>query len=404
MFLSKHELSMLSGRHGYAKQKSMEIIVALGKIFGADRLIDIRSVQVAGVSFHNLGDAGIEYIEGMATEGRIARGVNATLNPAGMDIKSWKSMGIAPSFARKQMRIVKAYSKIGIDATCTCIPYLINNRPRHGEHAAWSESSAVCYINSVIGAKTNREGGPSSLASAITGKTANYGFHISSNRKCEVAVDVKCSVSGEAEFGALGHAIGEKAKNRVLYIRGLDTGSITKRDMQSFCASSATYGATALFHIEGYTPDWRSAGRARKRIGIDKGDIKKSFSFINDKCDPDFIAVGCPHFWVEEIRMMARLLDGKKVAKEMWIFVPRSALEMMKRDFPEELGTIKKSGARLVADTCMAVAPLRGMFRCIATNSAKACFYARGSNSFSTMLCSTEDCVKYATGEEVKRK
>lgn len=402
MLLTKAEEDMLSGKHGYAKQKSMEIIVALGKIYGADRLIDVKSVQVAGVSYHNLGDAGIEYLENLAKDGRIARGVNATLNPAGMDIVKWKALGISKTFATKQMRIIRAYRKMGIKDCCTCVPYLDGNIPKCGEHAAWSESSAVCFANSVLGAKTNREGGPSSLASALTGKTANYGLHLNENRRAQVMVDVKCYLHGEADYGALGHAIAEKAKNRVLYIKGMDWREIKTREMQSFCASSATYGGTALFHIEGFTPEWKNSGKPKDKITIRRNDISKSYGFLSDGCNPDFVAVGCPHIWVYDVAELARLLEGRRIKKELWIFVPRSAKIFLKRKWPEHVRNIEKSGARLVCDTCMAVAPLKGRFNCMATNSAKACFYGRGSNDFKTMLCSMEDCVKYATGEKKK--
>lgn len=402
MILTREEKSMLSGRRGYAKQKSMEIVVALGKIYGADRLLDVESVQVAGVSYHNLGDAGIEYLESMAKDGRIAKRVNATLNPSGMDMVDWKSLGIGKDFAEKQKRIIMAYRKMGISDSCTCVPYLTGNFPRCGEHVSWSESSAVCYANSVLGAMTNREGGPSSLASAITGKTANYGFHLKKNRKAHVLVDVKYQPKGEADYGALGHAIANKVKNKVLFLKGLDWRAIKTREMQSFCASSATYGGTAMFHIRGFTPEWRSSGKPKSKITISRNDIKKSYEFLRDGCKPDFIAVGCPHLCAYDLAEIARLLDGKKVSKEFWIFLPRSEKIFLKRNHKDIVSKIEKSGAMLVADTCMAVAPLKGRFRCLATNSAKACFYGRGSNDFKTILCSLEDCVKYATVKDVK--
>ncbi len=396
MFLTKSEESLLKGESGNAARKSMEILVALGKIFGADKLIDIKSIQVAGVSYLNLGDAGLEYLESLAEDGKAEKGINATLNPAGMDLKEWLEMGIGYDFAGKQMRIINAYKKMGIRITCTCTPYLVGNLPKKGEHIAWSESSAVCYANSVIGARTNREGGPSSLASALTGKTANYGFHLDENRIAQVIVDVKCNLKSISDFSALGHAISEKAKNKVLYIRGIKKAS--QDELKSFCASTATYGGTALFHIEKLTPEWKSAGNPKEKTEISKNDLKKSYEFLNDDCEPDFIALGCPHCSLEEIMQIAKLLKGKKTKKETWICVSRAVLEFAQaKGMTKE---IEKSGAKLFADTCMAVAPLKGRFRCLATNSAKACFYGRGSNNFRTRLCSLEDCIKYATGEK----
>jgi predicted aconitase len=164
MQLTEEEKEILSGRRGEALEKAMEIVTALGEIYGADRLVPIRSAQIAGVSYKNIGDAGLELIEDFAKGGARVQ-VMSTLNPAGMDLKFWKDMGVPPKFAAKQKRIIDAYGKMGILTTCTCTPYDISNIALKGDHVAWSESSAVVFVNSVFGARTNREGGPSSLAS-----------------------------------------------------------------------------------------------------------------------------------------------------------------------------------------------------------------------------------------------
>jgi len=153
----------------------MEILSALGDIFGAEKLIDVKSVQIAGVSYHNLQEAGLEFLEEMAKDGKVR--VFTTLNPAGMDLQDWKKLGISPDFAEKQLKVIEAFAKMGVKTTCTCTPYLIGNRPNLGDHVSWSESSAVAFANSVLGAYTNREGGPSALASALTGKTPETTGH-----------------------------------------------------------------------------------------------------------------------------------------------------------------------------------------------------------------------------------
>lgn len=136
-------------------------------------MVAVRSVQVSGVSYHNLGDAALEWLEEMAQDGRVR--ALTTLNPAGMDLEAWQEQGIDPDFADKQLRVVEAYTALGIARTYTCTPYLIGNLPAPGEHVAWAESSAVSYANSVLGARTNREGGPSALAAAIVGRTSTTG-------------------------------------------------------------------------------------------------------------------------------------------------------------------------------------------------------------------------------------
>ena len=181
MDLTPEEQEMLAGAQGQATRKAMEILVALGTIYGAERMVPVTSVQIAGVSYDNLGEAGLQFLAEMADGGGQAR-VLTTLNPAGMDIENWQALGISPEFAESQQRVIDAFARMGVVTTCTCTPYLSGNVPHFGEHIAWAESSAVCYANSVLGARTNREGGPSALAAALTGRTPAYGYHLDEGR------------------------------------------------------------------------------------------------------------------------------------------------------------------------------------------------------------------------------
>ena len=181
MFLTKKEQEMCDGEYGETIRKSMDILVALGDIYGASKLVDITSAQVSGVSYKTIGDAGLEYLQDLASDGSGKAVINASLNPPGTDLDNWKELGFPEYFAVKQNEIVDAYAELGIFKTCTCTPYLVGNVPRFRDHVSWSESSAVAYVNSVIGARTNREGGPAALAAAIVGKTPLYGFHLEQN-------------------------------------------------------------------------------------------------------------------------------------------------------------------------------------------------------------------------------
>ena len=260
MQLTKQEQKMLDGEEGYAVRKSMEILTALGDIYGAKSLIKVGSVQVAGVSYNNLGDAGLEFLNELAKDGKVK--VLTTLNPAGMDLENWQQLGISPEFAEKQNLVIDAFQRMGILVSCTCTPYLIGNLPLFGEHVAWSESSAVTFANSVIGAKTNKEGGPSALAAAFVGKTPCYGLHLDENRVPDVHVQVKAELTKLSDWGALGYAIGKKAENKIPYITGIKTVDLD--ELKSFCASVVTYGAKPLFYIKGVTPGSRTANAAER--------------------------------------------------------------------------------------------------------------------------------------------
>lgn len=151
MNLTLEQQAMLAGEHGSATQKAMEILAALGTIYDADKLIPVTSVQIAGVSYANLGEAGLDFLSEIAEGGGRVR-VLTTLNPAGMDFENWQVLGISAEFAENQKRVIDVFARMGVITTCSCTPYLFGNTPHYGEHIAWAESSAVCYANSVLGA------------------------------------------------------------------------------------------------------------------------------------------------------------------------------------------------------------------------------------------------------------
>jgi predicted aconitase len=392
MQLTKEEENMLNGEEGYAVRKSMEILTALGDIYGADRLIKVGSVQVAGVSYHNLGDAGLEFLNELAKDGRVK--VLTTLNPAGMDLENWQNLGISEDFAAKQNLVIDAFSRMGILISCTCTPYLIGNLPRYGEHVAWSESSAVTFANSVIGARTNREGGPSALAAAFVGKTPNYGLHLDEKRVPTVHVQVNASLSKLSDWGALGYVIGKKAENKIPYITGIKEADLD--ELKSFCASVVTYGAQPLFYMQGITPGAENQAVPSESIAIEARDIKEAYDNINDQVtDIELVCVGCPHCSIKEIAEIAELLKGKQVAEntEFWVATSRFTKQLAdKRGYTD---AIERAGAKFACDTCMAVAPLKGRFKSLATTSAKGCFYSR-HNQMQTKMGSLRECVDAA--------
>ena len=395
MRLEQIEKDMLDGKHGKSAQKSMEILTTLGEIFGAECMVDVHGVQIAGVSYANLGEAGLEFLNEMAEDGKVR--VLTTLNPAGMDRENWRALGIDEEFAKNQNRAIDTFAKMGIITTCSCTPYLIGNAPHYGQHIAWAESSAVCYSNSVIGARTNREGGPSALAAALTGKTPKYGYHLDKNRHGQVLFKITASVKGTDEFGVLGKLIGDKLVElgkKIPYIVGIP--SATVEELKSFCASVATYGGTALFHMEEITPEYNKYTKPSEiAIEINQDDLDKTRTeLIDDDLEIDFVSIGCPHASIHEIAKIAKLLEGKKVKKEFWITTARPT-----KKIADEVGyskIIEDAGAKFAADTCCVVAPIKGRFKGIMVDSAKACYYGRAKNKFKVKIGSMEQCIEEA--------
>jgi predicted aconitase len=403
MYLTREEQSMLAGEQGKAAQKAMQILEALGRIYGAERMLPVSSVQIAGVSYDNLGDAGLEWLAEMADGGGRTR-VLTTLNPAGMDIENWQQLGIPPEFAEKQQRVIDAFARMGVITTCTCTPYLAGNEPALDDTIAWAESSAVCYANSVVGARTNREGGPSALAAALTGRTPEYGMHLPENRRPGVTVEVQARLAGTADFGALGKAIGERlealGRRAVPFITGIDATSMEQ--LKSFCASIATYGGLALFHMQGITPEADGYTPPGERFTISGDDLEAARRSLCDASpdEVDFVSLGCPHLSIDEVARIAELLQDKTVTKEFWITTSRPV-----KAAADRLGytaIIEASGAKFAVDTCCVVAPIRGRFRAMSTDSAKACYYAYSKNKFKTRLLDFDRVVKDAVVPRVR--
>jgi predicted aconitase len=397
MELTTLQQEMLIGKHGPATQKAMQILAALGEIYGAECMTPIISAQIAGVSYDNLGEAGLHFLSDLANGGGKTR-VLTTLNPAGMDVENGQAMGIPAAFATQQALVIDAFARMGVITTCTCTPYLSGNLPLYGEHIAWAESSAVCYANAVLGARTNREGGPSALAAALTGFTPAYGLHLDENRRPTLTVQVEAEARETAAFGALGRAIGTKmaarGADRLPYIRGVSSTSL--ENLKSFCASIATYGGVAMFHIPGVTPEAALYTPPAETLIITQADLDAAWEAMSDATsdEVDFVSLGCPHLSIAEIARIAELLAGKQVKKTFWITTARPIKHIADRMGYTKI--IEENGAVFATDTCCVVAPIRGRFHALATDSAKACYYASSKNQFKTLIRTFDEVVEEA--------
>jgi predicted aconitase len=392
MYLSKEEERMLVGELGYAAQKAMEILVALGKIYDAEKLVPITSAHISGVSYANVGEDGLEFLEELASDGRVL--VQTTLNPAGMDLDKWSLMGIDREFAENQLRVIDVYRRMGVKITCTCTPYLVGNEPRMGDHIAWSESSAVVYANSVIGAKTNRESGISALAAAITGRTPFYGLHLKENRQPTVEVRVP-QPNGEFEFACLGMIVGRLVGDGIPLFRGILHAE--PDELKALGAALASVGGVPMFHVDGITPEaGEYVDRFTERLTVTESDMKSVKEEYASEVDPDLIFLGCPHLSLMELKRIASFLAGKNVRKKLWLCCSKSVkLEADKLGITQ---VIEAAGGTVVCDTCPIVAPVKDLgVTAVATNSAKGAWYSRNLNNLCVRLLSTEECLREAT-------
>ena len=375
MYLTNAEERTLSGENGEVLERMFRLLVRLGEIYGADRMIPASSAQVAGVSYKSIGDPGVDFLEDYASKGATVK-IVTFLNPAGMDIEDWQKLNIPPSFAEKQLRIMEAFRKMGIVVSGTCTPYLAGNLPRFREHIAWSESSAIAFSNSVIGARTNREGGPSALAAALCGVTPNYGLHLDENRKPQFLVEVDATLEDSADFGALGYVVGKQVKNRIPYFKGIKDADTDQ--LKALGAAMAASGAVALYHIEDLTPEAHlMETKGLEKLSVSNKDVNETYSKLSTGKDPDIVILGCPHSSLKEIMTVSRKLEGKRLTKPLWICTSRMVKEAANRMGFTRI--IEAAGGKVVADTCMVVSPIEDMgYKTTAVNSGKAANYLPG--------------------------
>jgi hypothetical protein len=390
MYLDPGDEKILSGEKGETLQRMMELLVALGKVFGAELLVGIKSAQVSGASYKTIGEHGLAWLSSLDARAVVP----AVLNPIGMPRGRWEEMGIDADFAAKQREVIAAYERLGVKLECTCTPYYLH-ATSFGDHLAWSESSAVSYANSVLGARTNREGGPGALAAALVGKTPCYGLHLKENRRPDMIVEVP---SGDknwsiARYGALGYHAGKLVGNKIPYFKGIKPDP---DQMKALGAAMAATGAVALYHVDTITPEakkiiYNLAGL--EVITIEPAEIDSLFTEI----PVDAVAVGCPHCSPGELIRIAQLLEGKTVSRPLYIFTSQGVIDKN----PKTVSKIERSGARVFADTCMVVSPVMERYPAIMVNSGKALAYVPDMCGAVTRIGSIEECIAIATSQSL---
>ncbi len=344
----------------------MQLLVAIGELAGAERLVPITSAHVSGASYKLIGDPGLEFLEDFARDARVA--VPTTVNPLGTDLRQWKDLGVPEAFAASQARVARAYEAMGANPVYSCTPYLLGSRPGLGEHVAWAESNAVCFANSVLGARTNREGGPSALAAAVVGATPDYGLHQDAGRRPTLVFDVRAKVHGIG-FSLLGLLAGKETGDGIPYFRGF---AATEEDLKWLGAAVASSGSVGMFHLERVTPEWRRARTKGLRIvRVTSRDLDEVKAHYTDGEEAELIALGSPQLSKEELESIAALVDRHPPRIPVWVFASRIVREAC----PQAVATLERHGGRVLADTCLEVTLLEHRFHTVATPSGKGAYY-----------------------------
>lgn len=393
MYLTKEEEKILEGYEGIVRQRALEIVVKVGEVLGAKRLIEVAKAHISGISYKNIGDAGLELIEELFTN-RGAFSIPVSLNPAGMDLKLWKLMNLSKTYVEKQLRIISCLKSMGARPLLTCVPYLIEP-PSFGEQIAWGESNAILYANSVLGARTNREGGPLALFEAIVGRAPYVDLRVNEFRK--PTVYVICKLRKNLKFsrlpGLIGFHIGSVIKSGIPYIRGVTKFLRDDYDLRLFLAGMGTAGGIGLALINGISPEApKGVPKDLEKVEVDEVELRESYERLSiDLESVDAITLGCPHLSNKEFRNIVDTIKLKgKSHKRIIVFLPRSISNSF------SLVKLRKYNLEVYNDTCMVVCDLKAMgIERVVVDSAKAAYYL-SSQGYDVQLMSFDDILRWA--------
>jgi len=385
MRLTREEELMAEGKRGSGLKKCMDILIKFGEAFGAEKMVKIASAHTMPKEPPELLNEMTQDIENVGSFTTLHSLMSA------FDPHRWRDMGISEEFAFRELSIheerKEVYRRLGFYQTYTCLPMLVGNLPRKGDYVSWIGSGAQLLVNSVIGARTNRDGTVINLAAAITGRTPYMGLLMDENRYADVVVNldgVDPYRLTYTQLGAVGYYVGAKAQNRNIVFDGLPR-DLDMTQLKYLMAPLSTSGSVSICHIVGLTPEAPTLKHATGNkksvevIKVSEKEIRETKMLyagaMGDKVD--MAIFGCPHCTVPELKAMASFLDGKRIGtnQRLWVGAPYQMYTLAKQMGYTEI--IEKAGG-VVSSSCMAAvpdAPIPNDVKVIATNSFKAAHY-----------------------------
>ncbi len=403
--LTDDERGMLGGEAGPATALAMRILARMAPLYGADRFIEVTRAHIDGIVYE--GHAGLAFAERLAELGGQVR-VPTSLNVMSMDRTNWQQLGQGEEFAANARRLGFAYVRMGATPTFTCAPYQTDVAPVFGEQIAWSESNAVAYANSVIGARTNRYGDYLDISCALTGRVPAAGLHLTEHRRGTHLFRLdgvpEPLQSRDDFYPVLGYLLGQSVTNGVPVVDGLMSRP-TSDQLKALAAAAASSGAIALFHLVGITPeapDLEAAFQGTmpasvETVTLDRLRAVRAGLSTTDSDTIDVVAFGSPHASLRECLELADLMRGRHAhdAVQVYVTTSRGVKEILART--GALETLESFGTDVVADTCIVVAPLvRPGARVLMTNSGKYAHYGPGIIGVESIFGSTTECVRSA--------
>jgi len=395
MYLNKEEERILNGELGEGMQKAMELLVAIGDAYDAEKLIPISRAHAA-----SSGQEGDMYFVELLANGGASCRVPTTTNPV-YDMEYFHSLfEISEEEAEVPRRVKEAYKRIGAILSWCCTPYITENIPLYGEHVAFSESSATPYVNSVIGALTNREAAQSALAAGVIGKTPEYGLHLKENRRGTHLVKVEAALKDEFDYTLLGQYVGKQIGYGIPVFTGISNPPTTE-DLINLCAMLNTSGAVPMFYIPGYTVEAETVEEAfqgdtpEDKITVTERELKQTYEELQTTSGKlDLVTLGCPHYTLKQVGEVARLLKGKKIHPDVSFWVCTSATAKLLAERNGYVDIIRQAGGHVVPDTCIDEPCWHPYKEKVgATDSPKCAYYRRFKEA---MVIRLKDCVEAA--------
>lgn len=411
MKLSEYDRELLSGGQGRAKQIAMEIVCRMGELYHAPELISITRAHIDGCSYTAVWDAGLEFAEMLAEAGgKVA--VPTSLNIGSCDGFNGKAFGNPDDFTEKCRRMERAYYRMGCIPSWTCASYQYCNIPAFGEHVAFAESNVVNFCNSVLGARTERNGDLLDICCALTGRVPAMGLHLTENRYGTMVFDVSelrsDRLNDPSGFAALGYLVGAETGGHVPVIDGFKE-RVGAEALKAFSAASAASGSVGLFHVTGTTPeapDLRTAlgGHAAKEtVLVTDQMLEEAFQRLSSEgrtvpeTPVDLVVMGCPHLSFSEfVRIMGYLGNRRRADNtEFWLQTSDMVYHLLSR-----IGMTEKAlraGIKIMRDSCILNQPMEmWKFKTVVSNSGKMAHYAPGSLNADVYFRNTKTCVETA--------
>lgn len=390
---------MLGGELGAAARAAIEHQVKVGEFFGAGDFVPVTQAHIMADT-ESLGEAGVAWLESIANDNGRVR-VPTITDPRGTDFAKAGVLKHPAWIVELERRAVQAFEKLGVLMTDTCINYQTIQAPARGESVAFGDTGVVIYANSVCGARSNYEGGPSAVAAGITGRTPRYGFHLDGQRRATLRIRVDWTPQTLNEWGALGGLVGRLAGNywAVPFVEGLD-GSPGSDALKHFGAAMASFGSIAMYHLAGITPEAADAAASDLKVThrIGEADVRALHSAYAGGEEIDVVVFSAPQLSLYELRELANLCDGRRFVRPLLAVTS----PQVKPD-ADRFGLTKRiedAGGHVLSGMCFyqsyarEIAEANGWKR-LATNSVKL-VNILGGYGYVPLLASMERCVEAA--------